>query len=90
MKAHVQLVSLLSISGGLIVAGSSIYSATSTLDLLNQSLFEKVSLADPMKMFLSLNLFLSLVAFVMTLVSSYMVLKGQSRIGVATNVAGIN
>ncbi|MCJ7632019.1 hypothetical protein MUP77_06450 [Candidatus Bathyarchaeota archaeon] len=55
MKAHVQLVSLLSISGGLIVAGSSIYSATVTLNLLNQSLFEKVSLAYPMKMFLSLT-----------------------------------
>jgi len=84
-----QRVSLLLVAGGLIVAASSIYSAITTLDLLNQSPLAKVSLTDSMKMFISLHLFLGLATFTVAVAGSYLVSKGRPRTSIVTSVTGI-
>jgi uncharacterized membrane protein len=84
-----QHVSLLLAAGGTIVAASTIYSVISTLNSLNQSLIGRISLADPMKMFVSLSLFLGLAALSMALASSRLASKGRPRTSTITCGAGI-
>ncbi len=48
-----------------------------------------MNLTDPMKMFISLNLFIGLPTFTMTLASSYLILRRRPKTSVIAGVAGI-
>ena len=80
---------LLSIAGGPIIALSSAYSVISTLDSLRQTPTANISLTDPMKMFISLHLFLGLTALAMALTSAFLVSRARQRAAMASSVAGI-
>jgi uncharacterized membrane protein len=78
----------LSIFGGLLIAGSSVFEAIYILYTLGFSIFQEFNLSSEVKIFLSLCVFLGLTAATLAFAGAYLFWKGYTRAGSYSNVIG--
>lgn len=79
----------LSALGGLLTGGASVFEVVYILSSLNFSLFQKISLPDSYKMFLSLCLFFGLSSMILGMVGAYILRKGYSKTNAIVSILAI-
>lgn len=74
--------------GGLLIGASSVAEVIYILSKFGVPIFEEISLTDPMKIFISLCLFLSLTSATSVFAGAYLIWRGYNRIGGFTSFIG--
>lgn len=75
--------------GGLLVGAISIIEVFSILSDMGFTIFEKISLTDPQKIFFSLLIFFGLFSALLELASIYFMRKGHTKVSAISNFAGV-
>lgn len=78
----------LSVLGGLMIGGSSVFEAVYILHILGFSIFQKIEITSQVKIFLSLCIFIGLTAATLTFAGAYFLWKGYTRAGGYLNFIG--
>jgi len=87
-KGHVKRGYALSVFGGLIIGGSSVFEAVYILYTLGFSIFQEIALDSQVKIFLSLCIFIGLTAATLTFAGAYSFWKGYTRAAGYLNFIG--
>jgi len=85
---HVKRGYALSVFGGLLIGGSSVFEAVYILYTLGFSIFQEIELDSQVKIFLSLCIFIGLTAATLTFAGAYFFWKGNTRAGGYLNFIG--
>ena len=85
---HVKRGYALSVFGGLLIGGSSVFEAVYILYTLGFTIFQEIELDSQVKIFLSLCIFIGLTAATLTFAGAYFFWKGNTRAGGYLNFIG--